>query len=45
MLIKEITGRRPPRRGKDWKATECRDSLHFQEGKGYMLNFLWIMLL
>src|SRR5665811_1501339 len=45
LLIKEITGRRPARRWKVRKATDCRDSLHFQGGKDYMLNFLRIMLL
>jgi hypothetical protein len=45
LLIKEITDRRPSGRWGVRKETDCRDSLHFQEGKAYMLNFLRIRVL
>jgi hypothetical protein len=45
LLIKGITGREPARGAKVRKIPDCRDSLHFQARKDYMLNFLRIMKL
>jgi hypothetical protein len=45
LLMNGITDRRPARGWKARKATDCRDSLHFREGKAYMLNFLRFMQL
>jgi hypothetical protein len=45
LLMNEIMERKAARWWKFRKAEDCRDCLHFQEGKDYMLNFLRIMQL
>jgi hypothetical protein len=45
LLMKEIAGTGRARRWKVREIPDCRDFLHFEAGKAYMLNFLRIMLL